>query len=265
MKARWACSIVRRYPQAWRERYEDEVLALVEGGTVTLRDVADLARGCVIERAKALIEPGDHPMRASLWFGLAAFALSISVGVCFALAGIGTGFVARQVFGTLSSGIAVAGTLAVCAVIVVLAWQPLYDLSQRGVQVGPAGTPYPKSAGFVLLSILFLGLVLEQWGNAAPYMSLPWMGLLAGVMVSEQLTVHIWPGRRMLVAFRQFGEARHLLTWAQMELDRCQTLVAAGTPAPLEAAQAEVDRLHRQRDNAVAQLQAMGYRARFRP
>lgn len=266
MKARWASVIVRRYPHAWRERYEDEVLALVEGGAVTLRDLADLARGCVIERARALIEPGDHPMRASLWFGLVAITLSLVVGVGFALTGHAIGVWFRHVFGVLPSGLAFSGELAVIGVFMAYAGRNVYDGLRHGFKpdADPADLIYSAPIGFALLSVFFLGLVLTQSGDATPFMSTPWTSMFVGVMVSEQLTVRIWPGRQMLVAFRQFGEARHLLTWAQMELHRCQALAGDDAGPGLAAAQAEVDRLHRRRDQAVAQLHAMGYRSRFR-
>ena len=62
---RLATSIVRRYPQPWRERYEDEVLELVAAAPVRLHDLGELARGLIVERARALIEDADHPKRTA--------------------------------------------------------------------------------------------------------------------------------------------------------------------------------------------------------
>ena len=39
--------LVRRYPRWWRERYADEVLALLEDRPPSRRDRLDLARGAI--------------------------------------------------------------------------------------------------------------------------------------------------------------------------------------------------------------------------
>lgn len=49
---RMARRIVRAYPRAWRERYQDEMLALLESSDVHAAQVIDLARGCLRERAR---------------------------------------------------------------------------------------------------------------------------------------------------------------------------------------------------------------------
>ena len=44
-----ARAIIRVYPRPWRERYADELLALVETSPPACRDLVDLFRGCVSE------------------------------------------------------------------------------------------------------------------------------------------------------------------------------------------------------------------------
>ena len=44
--ARVAAFVIRCYPSRWRERYEDEVLALVEADPVAWSQLVDLVRGC---------------------------------------------------------------------------------------------------------------------------------------------------------------------------------------------------------------------------
>jgi hypothetical protein len=54
--------LVRGYPRPWRGRYEAEVLALLDDASVRWRDVADLARGLLVERMRSTFEPGDRPV-----------------------------------------------------------------------------------------------------------------------------------------------------------------------------------------------------------
>lgn len=63
MLRRLARSLVMTYPQPWRDRYGDEVLALIEDSPVRFRDLGELVRGLIVERARALIEDADHPTR----------------------------------------------------------------------------------------------------------------------------------------------------------------------------------------------------------
>ena len=42
-----ATSLVRLYPRSWRDRYADEMLALLEAGPVSRRDGFDLLRGAL--------------------------------------------------------------------------------------------------------------------------------------------------------------------------------------------------------------------------
>jgi len=39
--------LVRLYPRAWRERYEEEFVAMLEQGPVSVRDLYDVALGAV--------------------------------------------------------------------------------------------------------------------------------------------------------------------------------------------------------------------------
>lgn len=76
--SRVARAIIRRYPRAWRERYEVELLGFIEDTPVRWRDVLDLARGCVVERARTLVvEPEQHPRVAWMLFGAARFLVAV--------------------------------------------------------------------------------------------------------------------------------------------------------------------------------------------
>ena len=46
-KTRW---LVRLYPQAWRERYEEEFVAMLEQRSISLLDVLDMVLGALEAR-----------------------------------------------------------------------------------------------------------------------------------------------------------------------------------------------------------------------
>jgi hypothetical protein len=90
LPARLAAVIVARYPRAWRARYADEVLALVEDGGAGWRDVFDLARNAVTEWRLSLTSPDEHfrvsgfilratPVVQALLLAMAAQVLAILV------------------------------------------------------------------------------------------------------------------------------------------------------------------------------------------
>jgi uncharacterized membrane protein YozB (DUF420 family) len=82
-------ALVGLYPRPWRERYEDEYIALIEDlaverlGFVRLRLAADIARGALdahLERRYAMRLWSDSSFRRGIWAGLAlAAALAVDV------------------------------------------------------------------------------------------------------------------------------------------------------------------------------------------
>lgn len=68
----------------------------------------------------------------------------------------------------------------------------------------------------------------------------------------------------MARAVHQMLTARQALRWwALMELERCERLADDGMPAPLQEARDTVARLEQQREEALATLHGLGYRARL--
>ena len=65
MSRRLALFVLRLYPADWRERYEDEVLALVQAAGPTWRVLPDLVRGAASE----WIVLASSPDRRRLWLG----------------------------------------------------------------------------------------------------------------------------------------------------------------------------------------------------
>jgi hypothetical protein len=66
----------------------------------------------------------------------------------------------------------------------------------------------------------------------------------------------------MYQAVYLLARSKHELKCAQMELERCEGLAAAGAAAPLAEARDAVVRIVEKRDEAMATLREMGYRAK---
>jgi hypothetical protein len=71
--------IVRLYPRAWRARYEDEMLALVEQSAPRWRDVGDLARGSAREWT---VMSGRTRTAVAVALALAASGCAAGCGWC---------------------------------------------------------------------------------------------------------------------------------------------------------------------------------------
>lgn len=74
--------------------------------------------------------------------------------------------------------------------------------------------------------------------------------------------------RKRFTTFRdaalQLSRSTHDMKWALMELERCEQLAAGGQTSPLGETRAAVGRAAREREEALATLHSMGYRARYR-
>jgi hypothetical protein len=75
MTSRIARLLVRLYPGAWRDRYETEMLALLEDGPPTWWQVLDLARGLLSERTPRPIAGG---LIGLFWLAAANLALAVA-------------------------------------------------------------------------------------------------------------------------------------------------------------------------------------------
>ena len=70
--------IVRAYPAAWRGRYQDEVMAVLESTAITWRVVADLMRGAIDARVRAARVRGPRD-----WLTLFASTWTVLAGTVF--------------------------------------------------------------------------------------------------------------------------------------------------------------------------------------
>jgi hypothetical protein len=245
---RW---LVSWYPSPWRARYEDEVAVLLEDSRVRWRDVADLARGLVVERARALIEPADSPLRTRfLMLGATSLAL-----LTLTFTAWGLGQVARALTGPLPLRLATGDALILAAMAGAIVPALVRLLRNPGNLAAflVRGKPY-------WLAAMLVGIGLAAWaGRQFDVVETFCWSMYLGMLLPNR-----WePWRRARAALAQEAAAQHELKWALMELARCENLEAEGTPAPLVEARANVARIQSLREEALATLRALGYRARF--
>jgi hypothetical protein len=260
--------LVRRYPQPWRDRYEDEVLALIGESHLRWRDAADLARGFTAERARSIFEPGDRPVVTMLGFFLGLFAL----GVAMSCGAIAAGMAAAAWLGPIPG---VAGEVAwqvfmTCLVVGVWIKRP-FPLAAISPALAPATEKARVSLGLAWLTAtaFLLAVALTVWAGVlvspSPLHALWWIYVPVPGFVLGEILLSREPWRSIRAATSQLFASRHDLKWALMELERCERLAADGMASPLEEARASIERIMKSREDALATLHAMGYRARFRP
>ncbi len=264
MMTHLACAIVHRYPAAWRERYEDEVLALMDDSSVRLADVVELLRGLFVERVKALIEPGDHPtltdwgFRTVLWFVGVAPALTIVVG------GAALGGQLGAWFGEPHSAVPWI-TVACCWAVVIV------DVGGRRIfRIEPS-----RSINLALVLVTCLFVVMWHWSMApstppssrvpAQFHTLYYCAqLFLWLLVAHRLLGWRLPWRPMLDAVERFQAAREAVQRAQTEVDRYRASTDRAAPFHLQPALAALAHKEQERDQARAVVETYGYRARFR-
>lgn len=270
MLRRLARAIVLRYPQPWRARYEDEVLALIDDSPVRFGDLGELVRGLIVERAKALIEPGDSPRLSAFVFRSIAVVVRIAPSVSLIVGAALLAEVARQSAGQPSEIVAIAGALVLLTVVTGFYWRAWPTRSKDPAV--PDYRLFPAGARVAMLTALFVGTFLVQWGvwwsdsRPEPLSVVNrWIRLWVYIIIADHLTAGFWPWRPMLEAFSQYQSAIRDLRWAHMEVDRCRGLVEDRAVEPQALANAEIarDRLIRKRDEAAAILHGYGYRAKF--
>jgi len=271
MMSRLAASILRRYPAPWRERYEDEVLALMEDSPVRLSDLGELIRGLLVERAKALIEPGDSPRLSAFVFWSIAALVRVAPSLSLILGAAALAEWARQDLGIPSENVTVAGLTVLLVVMIGFHWRKWKTRAEHK-WIGPVKHLFPATVRVVMLCALFVGTFMMQvgdegWEPNSQFLHFVnrWYRLWWCIAIAYPLTSAFWPWKPMLDAFSQYHSAVRELHWAQMEVDRWNTLIKEGVSAEQGMTNAEIarDRIVRRRDEAAAILHGYGYRARF--
>jgi hypothetical protein len=271
MMNRAAAAIVHRYPGPWRERYEAEVLALIEDSPVRFSDLGELVRGLIVERARALIEDADHPRRTAAILGSVHLVFVALLAVWAWSAGV----LLRRAY-PLPTPLEFIGP-SVKLLWLITFW-PVALRRLLGRSTGPGALESPvfsPRTGLALLPVAFLIMVLVEWtyvprssavliSPAFDYWMSVWMNVWFQGISAGILTASLMPRRRLLQALTQVALLDERIASAQTWVDGCRTMIGLGIASPEEVAQAAADRLRRERDDVMAQLQSLGYRARFR-
>ena len=249
---------VRGYPGPWRDRYEGELLALLEDSPARLRDVFDLTRGLIVERVRSTFEPGDRPTLAT---ALVVLGGSARAGAVVAVPLI-AGWIVRSSFGPAPRSVALATGLLTLAVFIAVFGLMTRGYPAKPVTFAPFKPMLSRRARRWWTGLLLVTSFLVSWATPSFIM------LVVSLAIGPVGQI-LMPSRKQLVmalARHHLRSAQHEMKWAATELRRCERLAAKGLPSPLalEEARAEVERLTHQQDEALATLHGLGYRASLR-
>jgi hypothetical protein len=266
---RLAQALVRRYPTAWRERYEREVSALIDDTSIRFGDLAELLRGLLTERARELVSADDHPTRTAATIGLLKFGFMLA----FIGSSIGLGLGLRQLTGPWSESTREVGATAF------LVWFVVFVIVALRARRRPAFSSFPPfnpGTGALLLASLFCSLVFVAAGQVLDRTyhdnsGMTWFSkyspLIQVFLYTNFLTdlcASLWPSRKLLKALAELQVFESRLKTSQKWVDGCHEMIAQGVPSPLREAQEQVDHWTRERDAARERAHDLGYRARFR-
>jgi hypothetical protein len=264
-----ALAIVRRYPAAWRERYEAEVRGLIDDASIHFRDLGELLRGLLTERARELLTSAENPGRTATILSL----ISPVAGGAFILLAWLSGYAVKSVAGSWSDMTEYVAMFVMFGLMVATFATWLRGWKRRN-RAPWAAVPLSVPPGFVLvlLPMLFAQVaILAAFASDEPtYRPLIpiWvnrtLAFLLWANITGNLMSSLFPGRELLQAFARVsfaeGQLRSNQTWVQ----GCHDMMSKGVPSPLNDALTQVGKWTVERDSARARLKELGYEARFR-
>jgi hypothetical protein len=128
--------------------------------------------------------------------------------------------------------------------------------------------PFPAWLALVLLPIALASQVTYLWvaysvaDGAFDYFVAMYNSWMAVGVPSAWLLMHVWPGQKLVEALVEFQTANGAVGAAEGYIRSCEEWTAKGVSSPVDdARRALVDRVTA-RDEALARLQALGYRRR---
>jgi hypothetical protein len=270
---RLAHAIVRCYPLAWRERYEPEVCALIDDSSMRLRDLAELVRGLLTERARELVSSDDRPKRTLLIVSLMKPVWAVTFVGCAAATGLGiqllTGPWSERAQETTAWGV-LAFVIVFVVALIRLRVRPWFASTD-------SAPPYPAWVGVTLLPCLFIvlaSMVAARIAGPSPddaRSSLGWVGRYSPLLNwwfyatwAADLSSSLWPTQRLLLAFSAVSVLEGRIKGAEQWVDGCKEWIAKGVPSPLADAEAQLALAKRRLEEARERVHSVGYRARFR-
>lgn len=262
-----AHAVVRRYPAAWRDRYEAEVRGLIDDASIHFRDLGELLRGLFTERARELLTSVENPRRTASILGF----MAPLAGGAFLLVAWLTGYAMRAVVGPLSdSGQYVGLSLAV---VLMIAFFVTWSRGWKRRDGAAAATPgsLPPDVVIVMLPMLFaqvaLFAVILSGEPEYPSLIPNWLNrvfqLFVWATIAGNLLSSLFPGHALLQAFSQVAFAEGQIRSNEKWVEGCRDMISKGVPSPLNDALAQVGKWTVERDSARARLKELGYEARF--
>lgn len=248
MRSRLARWIVDRYPRGWRERYGDEVRALLDDGRVSWADVVDLLRGCLSEWKVAAADPEHHPRVFQFVTGLEVLFGKLILLLSLVLPAAAIAVYLNRRVGPAPEWVAISGSAFYLAVMIVTTSTILHGRRGYIPTIGTLSarqimwwTPF---AFGTITAMLWTGIPDTQRSLTAGSLS----RLLNTLLIVVFFMAFTHRPRFMLDLASAMGSRRYLLHWAKLEVARCESLdLRNPTRAPqLTSAQAAVDRLERE-------------------
>lgn len=181
--------LLRLYPRAWRERYEEEFLALLEQTDSSPLDLADVALGALDAHLRPQVTATSvggerRPMMSRTTF-LQGSAVAAMIGSVLLLIVIGRQLMYSILDGLAADSVGLAG--AVLMVIGVVGFAFAYARRTGGLGQGGLLIAF---LGLSSLTLGFVGAVMDTVGNDLPdrgVLSWPallffgWVGMCAGM------------------------------------------------------------------------------------
>jgi hypothetical protein len=171
------------------------------------------------------------------------------------------GWIVRSSFGPAPRSVSLATALLNLAVCIALMRLTIRGYPSKPVMFAPFKPMLSSRARRWWTGLLLVASFLVSWATPSFIM------LVVSLAIGPVGQI-LMPSRKQLVmalARHNLRSAQHEMKWAAMELQRCERLATRGLPAPLvlEQARAEIERLTRQQNEALATLHGLGYRARL--
>jgi hypothetical protein len=263
-----AHAIVRRYPAAWRERYEAEVRGLIDDASIQFRDLGELLRGLFAERAREFLTSVDNPRRTATIVG---FMAPVAGGVFLIVAWL-TGYAMKSVVGPLSDAEQYVGLSL--AVVLMIVFFVTWSRGWKRRDGSAAATPrsLPPDVVVVMLPMLFVQValfaVILSGEPESPSLIPNWLNrvfqLFVWASIAGNLLSSLFPGHALLQAFTNVSYAEGQVLSNEKWVEGCREMISKGVPSPLQDALAQVGKWTAERDSARARLKELGYEARFR-
>jgi hypothetical protein len=256
--ARW---IVSKYPQAWRERYEAEVLDLITSGPVSVAETGELFRSMLVERTRAGIDV-NQPQKAVARLQKTKIFIVLGGWMCsVVLAGLlrwwrpmhdpEAWWLSGALFGYVAvlfgSGLTFPGFVR-----------------DRGRSV-----PAPPVWFAALCVPVQIGVVgLYGWAALSDGESTIWTRGSSALLYMAYfhalaltwLIIQIWPGQELAQTLTEYDAIQKGEAAARDFVASCEEWIAKGVASPLQEAQRSHDEWVKRLASVEARLKALGYR-----